>query len=278
MKILITCVCYNNFKDAICYINSLIHSLKIATTVEVDIYVVNNGVAFTEEEKNSFIDSNQLKIFVVENQENNGYFPGCLKGFNASLTNNKKYDAMFVSNVDLQVSGDFFTEFYSLNSSYQSSSVIIAPSIRSIAEEKDRNPKVLTRFTNKQMQKYLFLYTIPYLSYFYKKTFYKNKKSNLSVVDSNNAIYAPHGSFIIFWGGNESWKHFLEYPIFLFGEEIYIGEESRKKDIPIYYHPTLKIIDSDHASTGKENERFIRKHNFKAISYLFKRYWKASGK
>ena len=278
MKILITCVCYNNYQDAIKYINSLSNSLDKASMVQVDIYIVNNGIAFTEEEQNSFISSNLLKVYIVENQTNNGYFPGCLKGLNHSLMKGNEYDAMFVSNVDLKVSDNFFAEFSRVILNYSSSPAIIAPSIYSIYEDKDRNPKVLTRFTVKQMKKYLFLYAIPYLNYFYKKTFYKNKKNKVSIVDSSSTIYAPHGSFIIFIGGRKFWSRFLEYPIFLFGEEIYVGEEARKKDIPIYYCPTLKVIDSDHASTGKENELFIRKHNFKAISYLFERYWKASGK
>jgi len=273
MKVLITCVCYNNFSDALDYINSLSTSLVTAPAVEVvDLYLVNNGAEFTPEQIAEISTPDLFNVIVVENQANNGYFPGCLKGYTQSLTNGKHYDAMFVSNVDLEVEADFFEQLLILNFSYKQVPIIIAPSIVSLAENKDRNPKVKSRFSKKQMQKYLFLYAIPYLHSFYKKTVYKSKPSSVKM-PNGSTIYAPHGSFIVFLGSAKYWQNMLEYPVFLFGEEIYIGEQASKYDIPVKYHAELKVIDSDHASTGKENEGFIRKHNFKAISYLFNRYW-----
>lgn len=275
MKILITCVCYNNFTDALGYIASLSKAFVITASVEkLDLYLVNNGVAFTPEQRAKISTVDLFDVIVVENQANNGYFPGCLTGYKQSVIDKKHYDAMLVSNVDLEVADDFFSQLALLNSSYKESPTIIAPSIVSLAENKDRNPKVLARFSRKQMQKYLFLYAIPYLHSFYKKTFYKSKANTTSVANGST-IYAPHGSFIVFLGGAKFWQDLLEYPVFLFGEEIYIGEQALLHNIPVKYHAELKVIDSDHASTGKENERFIRKHNFKAISYLFNRYWKA---
>ena len=274
MKVLITCVCYNNFTDALGYIASLSDSLAISPSVEkLDLYLVNNGVAFTSEQLTEIYTPNLFDVVVVESQTNNGYFPGCSTGYKQSLEAKQHYDAMLVSNVDLEVADDFFSQLVLLNANYQKSPVIIAPSIVSLAENKDRNPKVATRFSKKQMQKYLFLYAIPYLHSFYKKTIYKSKKVR-TVVANGTRIYAPHGSFVVFLGGAEFWQDFLEYPVFLFGEEIYIGEQAHRHNVPIHYHAELKVIDSDHASTGKENESFIRNHNFKAISYLFNRYWK----
>jgi len=273
MKVLITCVCYNNFSDALGYIASLSISLAISPNVEkLDLYLVNNGVAFTPEQLTEISTTDLFDVIVVENQANNGYFPGCLTGYKQSLAAKQYYDAMLVSNVDLEVADDFFSQLVLLNSNYLRAPVIIAPSILSLAENKDRNPKVKSRFSKKQMQKYLFLYAIPYLHSFYKKTVYKSKPSSVKM-PNGSTIYAPHGSFIVFLGSAKYWQNMLEYPVFLFGEEIYIGEQASKYDIPVKYHAELKVIDSDHASTGKENEGFIRKHNFKAISYLFNRYW-----
>ncbi len=275
MKILITCVCYNNFSDALGYIASLSRSLATAASVKtVDLYLVNNGAVFTAEQIAEISTPDLFEVIVVENQTNNGYFPGCLTGFEQSVANKKQYDAMLVSNVDLEVADDFFNQLVLLNSTYKQEPTIIAPSIVSLSENKDRNPKVKTRFSRKQMQKYLVLYAIPYLHSLYKKTFYKSKPTTTTLANGST-IYAPHGSFIVFLGGAKYWRDLLEYPIFLFGEEIYIGEQARSHDIPVKYHREIKVIDSDHASTGKENESFIRKHNLKAINYLYSRYWNA---
>lgn len=274
MNILITCVCYNNFRDAFTYIESLSKALSISKSViKVDLYLVNNGVPFEAEQREEIVTVELLDVILVENKTNDGYFPGCLKGYKQSLSTQKKYDVMLVSNVDLEVSEDFFNQLILINDKYQKTPTIIAPSILSLSENKDRNPKVKTRFTKKQMQKYLLLYAIPYLHLIYKKTAYKLNKS-IKNIENGSTIYAPHGSFIVFVGGSEFWQDFLNYPVFLFGEEIYIGEQSNVNNILVRYHTELKVIDSDHASTGKENEHFIRKHNFQAIRYHYNRYWK----
>jgi len=273
MKILITCVCYNNFSDAHSYLKSLSTSLEMSPEVElVDFYLINNGTKLSSEQKEAISTQCSINVFVVENQINNGYFPGCLNGYIRSLNKGKQYYAMLVSNVDLEVDADFFKQLVMLSSTYRNEPTIIAPSIVSLSENKDRNPKVLTRFTKRQMQKYLFLYSIPYLHTLYKKTVYKSKPRTTALANGSS-IYAPHGSFIVFLSGATYWQNLLNYPVFLFGEEIYIGEQARIHGIPVKYHRELKIIDSDHASTGKENEGFIRKHNLKAIRYLYKRYW-----
>ncbi|NOR69066.1 MAG: hypothetical protein GQ532_05135 [Methylomarinum sp.] len=238
----------------------------------VDLYLVNNGAALTLEQVGEISTADLFDVIVVENQANNGYFPGCLTGYTQSLTNGRQYDAMLVSNVDIEVADDFFSQLFLLNACYKQDPIIIAPSIVSLSENKDRNPKVKIRFSKKQMQKYLFLYRIPYLHSFYKKTFYRSKPSTATMANGTE-IYAPHGSFIVFLSGEEYWRNMLEYPVFLFGEEIYIGEQASKHNISVKYHAELKVIDSDHASTGIENESFIRKHNLSAISYLYNRYW-----
>jgi GT2 family glycosyltransferase len=271
MRILITCVCYNNFTDAYEYINSLSSSLKYSKcSIELDVFVVNNGIEFTGAQTATLSNFGEIKVSVINNI-NNGYFGGCLAGYKAAISTGKSYDAMIASNVDLAVESDFLEEFMALISIYQEKSAIIAPSIFSLSENKDRNPKVKIRYSLKQMKKYVFLYTIPYLHALYKNTLYKNKVSN--PLPPGSEIYAPHGSFIIFVGGVDNWEGFLNYPVFLFGEEIHIGEQAKALDLPVVYHPELKVLDSDHASTGLQNESFLRKHNLTAMRYLIKRYW-----
>jgi GT2 family glycosyltransferase len=63
-------------------------------------------------------------------------------------------------------------------------------------------------------------------------------------------IYAPHGSCIILH------KTFLEhggkidYKGFMYGEEIYIGEEALKQNFKILWVPDLKVRHFKKATTG----------------------------
>lgn len=276
LNILIKSVCYNNFSDAYQYVQSLSRALTDASLpILVEFQLVNNGNSFNREELDLINSVPSLNITYIENPLNSGYFPGCMYANKELVDTEGRYDVLIISNVDLEVDKSFFAILASIKDSYKDSPVILAPSIYSLSEDKDRNPKILKRFTKKQMQKYLFLYAVPYLHHFYKKTLYKLKRIDSAEALSGQTIYAPHGSFIVFNGGQQYWKDFLSYPVFLFGEEIHIGEQAIKHQISVRYQPELKVIDSDHASTGKENESFIRKHNYNAISYLYDRYWKA---
>ena len=62
--------------------------------------------------------------------------------------------------------------------------------------------------------------------------------------------YAIHGSFMVF---NKSFFEkggTLNYPSFLFGEELFIAETVRKLNLIQCYEPSLKINHNEHATTG----------------------------
>jgi GT2 family glycosyltransferase len=64
------------------------------------------------------------------------------------------------------------------------------------------------------------------------------------------AIYAPHGSFLIF-----NWSYFstggtLDHPTFLFGEEIFVAEAARRLKLRVVHDPRLVVFHEEHATTG----------------------------
>lgn len=267
MRILITCVCYNNPSDLINYLESLKKSKTIEC--EIVISVVNNGNKFDVKTINNIQKYQDVfKINIVEEFGNIGYFPGLNIGW--ELHKNDIFDYIIISNIDLAVKSDFFSR---LKEHYSSISRIIAPSILSLKEKKDRNPKMLARPSKKSMFKYIFLYTIPFLHHFYKKFIYPKKNKKNIAYSNNIKVYAPHGSFIIFQNINSQLKEYLSYPVFLFGEEIYIAEIAKTLKHDIVYLNDIVIIDSDHATTSLQSEKFIRTNNLNAMKFLLSRFW-----
>lgn len=271
MKILIICVCYNNPEDLLRYLDSIevsVDSYKYKK-LNISFTVVNNGDKFSIEMVKALDKyKDKLNIYLVENVGNVGYFPGMHIGWGKHLSSS--FDFVITSNVDLKVNYDFFDILYNC---YDSGKKIIGPGIISEKEKKNRNPKILNRPSKKNMFKYVFLYSIPYLHHFYKNYIYPRKKREQKDDFHLKKIYAPHGSFIIFQNLTQDIDDFLSYPIFLFGEEIYVGEVARLMNIDVIFNNDLIIIDSDHATTSLQKESFLRKHNLKAIKYLLSTYW-----
>lgn len=260
-KILINAICYNNFSD----VETFIDSVKYDSTFYT-LNIINNGNPLPEDilKRLSFFDN----VNVISGHGNIGYFPGAHLGLQ-SIETFSDYDTMIVCNLDLKLDENFF-----LNLNTYNSEAILAPSIYSEFEKRDRNPKVIQRYTKEKINKIINFYSVPFLHTIYKAFYYNIFKiKNRKAYDKGMEFYAPHGSFIIFDGNSHLWREFTSYPVFLFGEEIFVAEVARKHNQPVIYAKDLLVIDRDHASTSLEGERFLRLHNLKAMQYLKNEFW-----
>ena len=86
-------------------------------------------------------------------------------------------------------------------------------------------------------------------------------------------MYAPHGAFIIFTNNYLRSIAKINYPRFLFGEEVFVAEESRLNSLKITYEPNLIIYDNEHGSTSLEKNKFISMEHVKSYDYLLKTYY-----
>ena len=86
-------------------------------------------------------------------------------------------------------------------------------------------------------------------------------------------IYAGHGSFMML--SKNFFEHYkkIEYPVFLFGEEIYLGELIRLAGMRARYVPSLEVIDMEHTSTGKMKKEFYYKCNKESIDYILDHFY-----
>jgi GT2 family glycosyltransferase len=243
-KIAVFCVSYCSDHERDLYLSTIRNAAqKASNIVDVDVFVSNNT-----------------------KEDNPGYF-GAIKRLMQQVDVNN-YDYSIISNVDLMLEEDFFQKLADYICSEDTG--WIAPQIWSNLEERDRNPKVLNRYSLKKLQILRTFYQFPILDTLYTSTFYKKKK-----YESHQAgqIYAGHGSFIILTRRFFELCGKIDYPVFLFCEEIYLAEMCRKAGLKVLYEPSLIVKDTEHASTGRMNHGFYCRCNYEAMQYIIKTFY-----
>lgn len=209
-----------------------------------------------------------IDIFVANNTPTNN--PGYFGAIRQLMINNdpSNYDYVIISNVDVTVEEDFFIKL----ADYECSTTIgwVAPQIWSELEQRDRNPGVISRYTKRKLQIHKLFYKYPFLERLYIYTFYRSKKYQQH---PEGDIYAGHGSFIILTRQYFSLCGIINYPLFLYGEELYLAECCRQQQLRVVYFPSIKVYDNEHVSTGKMPSSTKCHYEYKAIQFILNRYY-----
>lgn len=264
MRILIIPVNFNSYKELDIYLKSIELAICDQKNIRIDICIADNS---TEKSVICRDDYPELNISVFQ-FPNLGYFGGALAVYN-SISELYKYDYVFISNVDVTYDKSFFSNLKEFE--VRENVGWLAPQIWSNDESRDRNPKILKRYSLKRIKTIEIMWRFPILHMIYQSTLYKRKKYQSKINVSN--IYAGHGSFIILT------KYFtkafpqLNYPIFLFGEELFIAELCRSVGLKVEYFPSLKVIDEEHVSTSKMRSKFYYRCNHSAIKYIISHFY-----
>src|SRR5205823_702439 len=90
------------------------------------------------------------------------------------------------------------------------------------------------------------------------------------------SIYAPYGAFFIFSRKYFDAGGYLDENLFLYGEEISVGEICRSLQLPVIYEPSLCVLHNEHQSTGKRINRFSYECQKAALQYVMSRYLSGS--
>jgi GT2 family glycosyltransferase len=205
-------------------------------------------------------------LHTLASGENKGYFGAVTLGMEQFSP--KGFDFVIISNVDVVMDKDFFAQL--INSDVDDNTGWIAPQIYSDTEHRDRNPKIMRRYAKRKLQIMKIKFRFPLVNWVYNHTLYKSKKL---VSHKRGEIYAGHGSFIILT------RHFfkacgiINYPVFLFCEEIYLGELCQQHGLKVVYEPSIRITDAEHASTGTFRRSKYCRFNYQALSYILKTYY-----
>ncbi|SCF28236.1 Glycosyltransferase, GT2 family [Micromonospora viridifaciens] len=155
-----------------------------------------------------------------------------------------------ISNMDIQLGTRTFVRDL-LN--MDASAPVLAPSVVAMPGGRAQNPYLLSRPSQLSMRRRRCMFANPVIGQavilagtvksHLRKSFDEPGRTR------RQAIYAPHGSFIplhrrFFQEGGT-----LSHPIFLFAEEINIGEQCRRLGLTVMFEPALKAIHNEHQST-----------------------------
>tara|TARA_Y100000385_G_C13090452_1_gene638482 strand:+ start:979 stop:1803 length:825 start_codon:yes stop_codon:yes gene_type:complete len=269
MKILLSCVNYNSYKELIDYLLSIEKSFILCNgAIDLTVLVGDNSETCKRDLDTNFVSFELKYIF---NNSNLGYIGGVSRALTQSDLTIKDYDIFIISNVDLLLSESFFLNILSLKITEKTG--WIAPSILSENEKRDRNPKILKRPTRKKMLITQLIFKVPILHYLYSKTIYCYKSKRIPSNYDSSQIYAGHGSFMIFTSNAILANINFEFPSFLFGEEIYYAELLLEKSLNVIYSPELQVVDIDHVSTSKMKRSDYYEMNYRSLKVITKLFF-----
>lgn len=264
MKILLICVDYNSTSETTNFINCL---QDMPGKPEI-ILVCNSG--------SQQFDSLKIKhnVHVFDFERNAGYMHGAYLGYQAYVESNDVPDWVILSNTDI----DFPDKNFWLKlRADKRNDFIIAPDIVS-ADGVHQNPFAKTRIPASKIRFLTRVYSnvvsfklYEILSHF--KSFFSKKSTIGDSQPQNIRIYAPHGSFIIIGGEYFKRGGSLEHPNFLYGEELFIAERARKRDIGILYDTSYKILHAEHVATGKMGSTFKARCLKDSLSTILKEFY-----
>lgn len=263
-RIAIFCVTYHSYQEAEHYLASIDKAVeKAAGSVSLDVFVADNTT--TNPQPITYQASN-FKLQTSNSRENLGYFGGIKHAMQE--VDVEAYDYAIISNVDLTMDEEFFVKLAAYECPEDTG--WIAPQIWSKAEDRDRNPKVLTRYPLKKLKVLRTFFQLPPIWAFYHRYASHKKRSE---VHSAGQIYAGHGSFIILTNAYLKRCGKIDYPVFLFCEEIYLAEQCLRAGLKVMYVPALKVSDREHISTGRMNLGHYCHQNYEALQYIIQTYY-----
>lgn len=262
--LLFVCVNYNSYKELSDYYDSIRVAAEYVNGIRVRLIIADNSLSPHPID----LPSEGSIDYEVRHFDNLGYLGAAQQVIN-SLDDITKYDYVAITNVDIKLKRDFFKQLEMLH--FDNDVAWVAPQIWSEVEHRDRNPKIMQRNRRRKLKIQRILYKYPMLDWIYAKTVYKRKLYQDSVKERE--IYAGHGSFILLTKSFFRLCHKLAYPVFLFGEEIYIAELIRNAGLRVRYLPNLVVYDAEHVSTGILKKSFYYKCNMEAIEYILKTFY-----
>lgn len=287
--VVVVAVTYNSDESALRFVRNV---SAVSKDDCVNIVVVDNSV---RDDSREFFEK-LLKIcpgtLCVKPAANLGYFGGANHGLQEYLKSGQGFEWVIVSNVDLEFSGDFFNRLREMEN--VGGVGVVAPSIWSNKSFRDQNPKMLQRPSKRRMRFYKLIFRsfitmniyglcsllahsmkhwlrLPLRLVGARKVHQGPEKKGRPV--GGQSIYASQGACVVF-----SRRYFdsggsLDYPMFLFYEEVFVAETARRLGLATIYNPALKILHEDHLSTGLFRSRKMGSYVSESINYIVDTYF-----
>ena len=157
--VLILCVTYHSDEELQGYVQSVDAAASlVAGECKVDVFVADNAASRSPEQGSDYAALRTYRTFPFP--ENLGYL-GAAGRMLSEVEDVAQYDYVAISNVDLYMPQDFFQKL--LQVSLPARVGWLATSILSSLEGRDRNPKILCRYTRRKLYLLRFLFKYGWL-------------------------------------------------------------------------------------------------------------------
>lgn len=244
-----------------------VHSLVEQTYQDWRCTVVDNGDTAEGASQIEALVGDDSRLTLLRPGCNIGYFGGARHAFNQwNAGHDSPPEWTVVSNVDIRLSSpDFFQRLSGIRTD------VVAPSVVSTLSGRDVNPHLVARPSVSQVRRNALVNryrVIGQLAGLYQDFVAPRIHGRQAVEPVQRDIYAPHGSLICFHRRYFEAGGTLNHGVFLFGEEISVGEQALVIGARVTYVPSLEAEHSEHVSTGIWQSRQIAVHGRVASQYV----------
>lgn len=248
-KALITCVNFNTYSVLNDYIRSIdVAAKKVVDKLAVTIAVADNTV---QNYKDISIETETADLNIYAYHKNLGYMGGAVQILKEMQYEQvSAYDYVFVSNVDITLSEDFFEKLLEVETRDVG---WIVPSVFRKSDGSNENPFITKKPSKFKMDLYILMYSFPLLYHLYQKVSERERlKGNFSQGKEVCCdIFAGMGSIFIFTQAFIKKNYPLSFPTFMYGEEIYYGYLVKSMGLRTVFSPTVRVYDIGGVSTGR---------------------------
>jgi len=276
-EILIICVNFHCEEDVRRFV---IETLDQRGSDWLRVVVVDNGSDEAVDPPLASLVKRDSRVSVLATEANLGYYGGAAWGLQKYLEARAVPNWIVVSNPDIQfVGGDFFERLLTLHSS--SPPAVVAPSIFARELGGDQNPYMVERpsWARIHFYKWTFRFYLTCIAYHLLalakvhlnrllRTRLQREATSTEALRLPRAIYAPHGSFVLFhrsyFGAGGNFRHGAR----LYGEELFVAESARRLGLKVIYDPRLQVLHRRHSTTQALPDRNMASYLRESSAYV----------
>jgi GT2 family glycosyltransferase len=267
-----------NFRHAECTLQFLNSSSRLEAFANCHLLIVDNNSDDGSLCHLRDATSRFSQVELLPSSENRGYFGAASWALRQFLASHSMPDWVIVCNNDIAFEDRGFLS--KLLKKDPSAAGVIAPAIISELTGRDANPSIRQRPNRFQMFRYRLwlsnyyaMWCKQWLSPFVRiarNSFFQ--PSAVAESRARRAIYAPHGSFLIFSRKFFEAGGFIDNGFFMYAEEFCVAEMCLRLGLPVIHDPDLRVRHEESQTTGRMLSRSMYVHQKNGFQYALARY------
>lgn len=256
--------------------------LNLPAADQVKIVIVDNSEMRADQEELSQLASHK-NVFVRTPSRNLGFYGGADFGYSSLESSGATLDWIIVCNPDIDFPDSSFL-LQLLNITPDNDVGVLAPDIR-LAPHKElweegaqQNPMMEKRPSKFRLRllEVIFRSRILYRAMELRHRWRSKTPRTKTPAPRRRLIYAAHGSAIIFAKNYFRQGGSLRHGSFLYGEELFVAEELRLRNLKCVLEPTLHLCHVGGATTGALGSERQRLFCYDSMRFIRTRYFSSS--